>query len=98
VLSLWFPVAVNCSVVPLPMVAFCGLMVMDCKTAGPTFSVPEPETEPIVAVMVELPTVTAVAKPELLTVATLPDEEVQVAKVLTSCVVLSVKVAVAVNC
>ena len=80
------------------MIAFCGLMVMDCKTAGPTFSMPEPETEPTVAVMVELPTLTAVASPELLTVTTLPDEEVQVAKLVTSCVVLSVKVAVAVNC
>ena len=56
------------------MVAFCGLMVMDCKTAGPTVRMPNPDTEPTVAVMVELPTATAVAKPGLLTVATLPDE------------------------
>src|SRR5262249_27086584 len=73
-------------------------MVMDCNTAGPTFSVPEPETEPTVAVMVELPTEVAVASPELLMVATPPVEEVQVASVVTSCVELSVKVAVAVNC
>src|SRR6266496_5572683 len=84
------------------MVTFCGLMVMDCKTAGPTVRMPNPDTEPTVAVtvavMVELPTATAVAKPELLTVATLPDEEVHVARVLTSWVEVSVNVAVAVNC
>jgi hypothetical protein len=40
--------------------------------------------EPIVAVMVELPTETAAARPELLTVATLPEEELHVARLLTS--------------
>src|SRR5438046_231021 len=73
-------------------------MVTDCKTAGPTFNVPEPDTAPTDAVMVELPTVTPVAKPELLMVAMLPDDEVQIARLLTSCVELSVNVAVAVNC
>lgn len=77
----------------MPIVAFCGLMVMDCRVAGPTLSVPEPETEPTDAVMVE-PT----ARPELLMVATVPSDEIQVATVVTSCVVLSVKVPVAVNC
>jgi len=61
------------------MVAFCGLRVMDCRTACPTFRVAPPEIEAMVAVIVELPTVIAVARPELLTVATLPDDEVQVA-------------------
>ena len=83
---------------PLPAVAFCGLMVMDCKVAAPTFRVPEPEIDPTDAVMVEVPTTRAVAKPELLMVATLPDEEIHVAKLVMSCVLLSVNVAVAVNC
>ena len=68
-------------------------MVIDCKTAGPTFNVPEPDTRPTAAVMVELPTVKAEAKPELLTVATLPEDEVQIARLLTSWVELSVNVA-----
>ena len=86
------------TVVPLPTVAFCGFMVMDCKVAAPTFRVPEPEIEATDAVMVELPTTRAVANPELLMVATLPDEEIQVAKPVTSCELLSVNVPVAVNC
>ena len=90
--------AVNCSVVPFPMVAFCGLMLMDCNTAGPRVNVPEPDTSPTVAVMIELPTASAEPRPELLMVATLPDEEVHVARVLTSWVEVSVSVAVAVNC
>ena len=80
------------------MVAFCGLKVMDCRTAGPTVSAPVPEMDPIVAVMVELPTETDAARPELLTVATLPEEELHVARLLTSWRELSVNVAMAVNC
>src|SRR5437667_12853431 len=38
------------------------------------------------------------AKPELLMLAMLPDDEVQIARLLTSWVELSVNVAVAVNC
>jgi len=60
--------------------------------------VPEPEIEPTDAVTVELPTATAVAKPVLLTVATLAADEFQTAVLLTSCVLLSVNVPVAVNC
>jgi len=72
-------------------------MVMVCRTAGPTFKVPLPETEPIEAVIVVAPTVTALATPEPLTVATLPADEIQVAWSVTSWVLLSVKVPVAVN-
>ncbi len=72
--------------------------MIDCKRAGPTLNVPEPEIEPTDAVTVELPTATAVAKPVLLTVATLAADEFQTAVPLTSCVLLSVNVPVAVNC
>ena len=82
----------------MPTVAFCGLRVMVCKTAGPTLKVPEPETEPTDAVRVELPTAIALARPLLLTVATLAVDEFHTAVELTSCVVLSVKCPVAVNC
>jgi hypothetical protein len=57
-----------------------------------------PETDPNVAVMVALPAVSALARPELLTVAILPSLDVQVAELVMSCVVASVKVAVAANC
>ena len=80
------------------MVASCGVMVMDCSVAGPTLSVPEPEIDPTDAVMVELPTATAPASPVLLMLAIVPSEEVHVATVVRSCVVLSLKVPVAVNC
>jgi hypothetical protein len=73
-------------------------MVIDCRIAGPTFNVPLPETEPTEAVMVELPTVSALASPEPLTVATFPEDEIQVARSVTSWVLLSVNVPVAVNC
>lgn len=50
------------------------------------------------AVMVVLPTATPVTRPELLMVATLGEEEVQVTCEVTSPDVLLPKVAVAVNC
>jgi len=57
-----------------------------------------PETVPEVAVMVVVPTVTAVAKPLALTVATDVFDEVQVTDVVISWVVPSENVPVAVNC
>jgi hypothetical protein len=58
----------------------------------------EPETKAKLAVIVELPGVSVLARPEPLTVAILPSLDVQVTELLTSCVVKSLKVAVAVNC
>jgi hypothetical protein len=72
--------------------------VIDCRTAGPTLNVPEPEIEPTDAVIVELPTASALAKPVLLTVATLAADEFHTAVELRSWVVLSVKCPVVVNC
>jgi hypothetical protein len=51
-----------------------------------------------VAVIGVLPAVSPVARPVLSTLATLPAVEVHVAALLRSCVLLSVKVPVAVNC
>jgi hypothetical protein len=56
------------------------------------------ETSPEVAVMVVVPAVTAVASPLLSTVATAVLEELQVTEMVTSWVVPSEKVPVAVNC
>ena len=57
----------------------------------------DPETLPEVAVMVVVPSPTAVAKPETLMVATVVAELAQVAVAMRSWVVLSLKVPVAVN-
>ena len=56
------------------------------------------ETPPEVAVMVVVPAVRAVANPLLSTVATAVLEELQVTEMVTSWVVPSEKVPVAVNC
>ena len=58
----------------------------------------EPETVPLVAVMVVLPAAKAVARPELLTVATDVFDELHVTVVVRFCVLPSLYVPVAVNC
>ena len=58
----------------------------------------EPEVGGTFAVIVVVPTATAVAKPEELTVAVEVDDEVHVAWLLRSLVVPSPSVPVAVNC
>jgi hypothetical protein len=63
-----------------------------------TVSVVTPLTPLWAAVMVVLPVLTAVASPELLIVATVVSEEVQVAEEVTFWLLLSPKVPVAVNC
>jgi len=71
---------------------------MDWRTATVTCRVVEPDTEAVEAMIVEFPVVKAVARPELLTVATLPAEDVHIALFVMSCMVPSLKVPVAVNC
>jgi hypothetical protein len=63
-----------------------------------TFKAVEPFTDPDVAVIVVIPVVIVVASPELLIVATAVLDEDQVAVLERSCVLLSLKVPVAVNC
>lgn len=100
--SVKVPVAANCCLMPSAIEAWVGVTVRETRAAGATLSMVEPLTEPEVAVMVEVPCVTLVAKPwlpaELLTVATLTSEEAQVAEEVRSCVVPSLKVPVALNC
>ena len=71
---------------------------MDCRVAAVTWRTVEPDTAPIEATIVELPAVKVVARPELLTVATLPTDDVHVALLVMSCVLASEKVPLAVNC
>jgi hypothetical protein len=102
VLSEKVPVAVNCWVVPRAMLGMVGVTAMETRIAGVTVRVVEPEMPPDVAVTVDVPTATVVALPlvaaALLMVATDVTDELQVTKVVRSCVVLSEKVPVAVNC
>jgi hypothetical protein len=71
---------------------------MDWRVTPVTCKSTEPDTDPIDAVIVVLPTVSVVARPELLMVATFPAEEVQMALLVMSWVLASLKVPLAVNC
>ena len=64
--------------------------------AGVTVRLELPEMEPREALIVLVPGATAVATPELLTVATAVELELQLAWLVTSCVVPSLNVPVAV--
>jgi hypothetical protein len=57
------PVAVNCSVSPTGRLVFAGVTAIDLRTAAPTVSTVEPLMLPSVALMVEVPFATPVARP-----------------------------------
>jgi hypothetical protein len=75
-----------------------GVTFIDCNTAVVTCKVVDPDTNPELAVTVQLPAARALARPEMLTLATLPSEEVQIAVAVMSWVVPSLNVPIAVNC
>jgi len=93
VLSEKIPVAVNCLVVPSAMLGFVGSTSTDTSVAAVTVSVVLPEIPPNVAVIVVDPAAAAAASPlepaELLTVATVVDEEVQVTEAVIFWLLLS---------
>ena len=62
---------------------------IDCSVAGFTVRLVDPPTLPDVAVILLLPTATAVANPELLIVATLVVADIQVTELVRFCVLLS---------
>jgi hypothetical protein len=97
-LSLYVPVAVNCCVRPLAIDGFAGVTAMDCSVGAVTVSSVEPTTDPEVALMVLVPAATPVARPPvpILAVAVVPDPHVT--DDVRFCVLLSLKVPVAVNC
>jgi hypothetical protein len=98
VLSEKVAVALNCWVCPTDSVGFAGAIVMLLTTCVLTKSVVEAVTPPLLTVIVVVPGATPVATPELSMVATVVEEEVHVDCDVTSLVVLSPMVAVAVNC
>ena len=79
-LSLYVPVAVNCSVVPFTIDGFVGVTAIDCSVAAVTVNVVEPTTGPSVALMLLVPPPTPVARPPAVIVATVvvPDNHVTV--------------------
>ena len=100
--SLKVPIAVNCWVEPGTMEAVAGDTLMETRMAAVTVSVVEPDIAPEVAVIVEVPIPMLLPNPcepdVLLMVATVAVEELHTTVLVISCVLLSVKVPVAVNC
>src|SRR5687768_4325653 len=84
------------------MLASVGVTSIDTRVASVTVNVVSPVTSPLVAETVALPTPVVVAMPfepaALLTIAIALSDDAQVACAVRSCVELSVKTPVAVNC
>jgi len=97
VLSLKVPIAVNCLVVPTAMLELAGVTVIENRVAPVTLRVAVPVTEPEVALMVAVPTPTPVDKPAELIVATVDGDDDHATEVST-CVLPSSKLPIAVNC
>ena len=95
--SLYAPVATRGSVVPMAKDALTGVTAIETSTACPTFSVAEPLIEPDVAVMFAVPIPSPLANPPLPILATVEDE-FQVTKLVRSCPLPSLYVAIATNC
>ncbi len=96
--SLNVPTAVNFSDVPFSIRGLLGLMLMDTRWAVETVKVVEPLTAPSVAEIVVVPVARLPTEPRLFMVAVAGLEEPQRTDSVRSCVLLSLKVPVAVNC
>ena len=92
------PVAVNCTPVPSGRDALAGVTAIEARTGAVTVRVVLPPTPEYVAVMVVEPCALLVAMPVLETVAALVFEEVHVAELVRSLLLLSLNLPVAVNC
>jgi hypothetical protein len=92
------PVAVNCSVFPFAIEGFAGVTAIDTSVGAVTVSFVVPSTAPEAALIVLVPAATPVANPPAVIVTTPVDCEVQVTELVKSCMELSEKVPVAVNC
>jgi len=92
VLSVYVPVAINCCVVPLAMLGFAGVTLMETRLAAVTTKLVAPETLPSVAVTVVEPGLIAVTTPlEGLAIEATPGvNELQLTEVVRFCVELSV--------
>jgi len=89
--------ALNCRVVPRAMVGLVGVTSMDARVAAVTVRVVTPESPPNEAVMEAVPLDAPVARPAAVIVAAAV-EELQEADAVMSCLVVSEKMATALNC
>ncbi len=87
-LSLYVPVAKNCSFVFIAIEGFAGVTAIDTRP-GVTVIAREPPTVPILAVTEHCPLALAVNIPPAATVAMVASEELQVAFAVTSLVLAS---------
>jgi hypothetical protein len=97
-LSLNVPIAVNCCVAPLVIDGLAGVTVIDCNVAAVTVRIVLPVTPFNVAEIDEVPTAAPVANPALVIIAVDGVAEAHVTLPVRFCVLLSLKVPVAVNC
>jgi hypothetical protein len=88
-LSLYVPVAVNCCVSPLAIDGLAGVTAIDWSAADVTVRTVDPTIAPEVALMVLVPTATAVANPPELMVAVAVVPDAQVTEAVRFCVVVS---------
>jgi hypothetical protein len=93
-LSLYVPVAMNCSAVPSAMEGLAGATAIDTSVI-PTARLTEPLTEPNFALMVQVPLACVVTMPPAATAATVVSEESHFADDVTSWVLPSVYEAIA---
>ena len=96
--SLNWPSALYCWDVPFGRDAPAGVTVIAISVAEVTVSFVEALALPDAALIVVLPCAMDVASPALLMVATATVEDVQVTELVTSCMLPSLNVPVAVNC
>jgi len=85
-------------VTPLAIEGFAGVTAIDCNVAAVTVSKVEPLMDDDFAVIVEVPTPAALARPAALIVAVVVVPELHVTVLVRFCVVPSLNVPVAVNC
>jgi hypothetical protein len=76
--SEYVPEAANCLVSPAGTLGLAGVTDMEDRVPGMTVRVVFPEMLPEVAVMMDVPSATALARPMLLTVATDVSDDLQV--------------------
>ena len=91
-------VAMNCCVVPLAIVGLPGVTTTEMTVALVTVRVALPDTAPTAAEMAVCPGSTEVASPVPSTVAVAGVPDIQLAVAVTSRMLASLKVAIAVNC
>jgi hypothetical protein len=97
--SVYVPIAVSWRAMPTPVEKGFGWNVIDWTMVGTTVTDVLPDVVPEVAVIIAEPSATAVATPLApFTVADAGVSDVQVALVVTSAVLASVNVPVALNC